>query len=110
MLKAETITEKWFDSHCYGKLPRLDYIIDLLENYCPYFNEICQSGDHNIVVSYTSDTTSVTDAEKIRLRSFLSNHFSPGSNWQLLFATDNTLSNELALQFISFEHNPIYAE
>lgn len=103
MLKAEAISEKWFDSHCYGKLPRLDYLIDLLENYCPYFNEICQSGDHNIVVSYTANTTPLNDDEKIRLRSFLSNHFSPDSNWQLFFATDNALPNEMAVQFIGIK-------
>lgn len=100
ILQAEAINEKRFDSHCYGKRPRLDYLIDLLENYCPYFDEICQSGDHHIVVCYTADTTPLTDDEKIRLRSFLSNHFSPDSNWQLLFASDNTIPNELALQFI----------
>lgn len=103
ILKAEAINEKWFDSHCYGKLPRLDYLIDLLENYCPYFNEICQSGDHHIVVCYTADTTPVTDDEKNRLHLFLSNHFSPGSNGQLIFATDNTLPNEMALQFIGIK-------
>lgn len=103
ILKADAINEKGFDSHCYGKLPRLDYLIDLLENYCPYFDKICQSGDHNIVVCYTADTTPVTDDEKIRLSSFLSNHFSPGSNWQLIFATDNTLPNEMALQFIGIK-------
>lgn len=100
MLKAEAISEKWFDSHSYGKLPRLDYLIDLLENYCLYFDEICQYGNRNIVVCYTADTTPVTDDEKIRLRSFLSNHFPPDSNWQLFFAPDNALPNEMALQFI----------
>ena len=103
ILKAEALNEKWFNSHCYGKLHRLDYLIDLLENYCPYFDDICQAGDHNIVVCYTADTTPLTDDEKIRVRSFLSNHFSPGSNWQLLFATDNTLPNEMALQFIGIK-------
>lgn len=103
ILKAEAINEKWFNSHSYGKLPRLDYLIDLLENYCPYFDDICQSGDHNIVVCYTADTTPVTDDEKIRLRSFLSNHFPPGSNRQLFFAADNALPNELALQFIGIK-------
>lgn len=105
ILQAEAITEKWFDSHCYGKLSRLNYLIDLLENYCPNFDDICQVGDHNIVVSYTSDTTPLTDDEKIRLHSFLSNHFSSGSNWQLFPATDNTLSNEMALQFIGIRHS-----
>lgn len=103
ILKADAINEKWFDTHCYGKLPHLDYLIDLLENYCPYFDEICQSGDHHIVVCYTTDTTLLTDDEKIRLRSFLSNHFSPGSNWQLFFVSDNTIPNEMALQFIGIK-------
>lgn len=105
ILKAEAINEKWFDSHCYGKLPRLDYLIDLLENYCPYFNEICQSGDHNIVFCYTADTTPLSDNEKNSLYSFLSNHFSPDSNWQLFFASDNTIPNEMALQFINIENS-----
>lgn len=103
ILKAEAINETWFDSHCYGKLPRLNYLIDLLDNYCPYFDDICQVGDHNIVVCYTANTTPLTDDEKIRLHSFLSNHFSPDSNWQLLFASDNTLPNEMALQFIGIK-------
>ena len=101
--KAKSITEEWFESHSYGKLPRLYHLIDLLENYCPYFDEICLSGDHNIIVCYTADTTPLTDVEKIRLRSFLSNHFSPGSNWQLFFASDNTIPNEMALQFIGIK-------
>lgn len=100
ILKAEIIREKWFDSHCYGKLPRLDYLIDLLESYCPYFDEICQSCDHNIVVCHTASTTPLTDDEKNHLHSFLSNHFSSSSDWQLFFATTNDLSNEMALQFI----------
>ncbi len=103
ILKAEAINEKWFDSHSYGKLPRLDYLIDLLENYCLYFDEICQYGNRNIVVCYTADTTPVTDDEKIRLRSFLCNHFPPDSNWQLFFAPDNALPNEMALQFIGIK-------
>ena len=103
VLKAKAINEKWFDSHCYGKLPRLDYLIDLLENYCPYFDDICLYSNLNIVVCYTADTTPVTCDEKIRLRSFLSNHFAPGSNWQLLFAPDNTTPNEMALQFIGIK-------
>lgn len=103
ILKAEAINEKWFDSHSYSKLPRLNYLIDLLENYCPYFDAICQSGDHYIVVCYTADTTPLTDNEKNRLHSFLSNHFSPGSNWQFFFAADNALPNELALQFIGIK-------
>lgn len=103
ILQAEAISEKWFDSHCYGKRPRLDYLIDLLENYCPYFDDICQFGDHNLVVCYTADTTPLTNDEKIRLRSFLSIYFSPDSNWQLFFAPDNTIPNELALQFIGIK-------
>ena len=105
ILKADAINEKWFDTHSYGKLPRLDYLIDLLENYCPYFDEICQSGDHHIVVCYTANATPLTDDEKIRLRAFLSNHFSSGSNWQLFFATDNTIPNEMALQFINIKNS-----
>ncbi|MCM1139485.1 MAG: hypothetical protein NC453_13020 [Muribaculum sp.] len=103
ILKAGAINEKWFDSHCYGRLTRLDYLIDLLENYCPYFDEICQSGNHNIVVCYTASTTPPTDEEKSRLRPFLSNHFSPGSKWQLFFASDNTIPNEMALHFIGIK-------
>ena len=104
ILKADAINEKWFDSHCYGKLPRLDYLIDLLENYCPYFDDICQSGNHNIVICYTANTTPVTDDEKNRLHSFLSNHFSPDSNWQLFFVSEKAIPNEMALQFIGINH------
>ena len=104
ILKARSINEKWYYSHCYGKLPRLDYLIDLLENYCPYFIEICQSGNHNIVVCYTVDSTPMTEDEKNSLRIFLSNHFLPGSNWQLFFATANANHDEMALQFIRIRH------
>ena len=103
ILKAESITEEWFESHSYRKLPCLGYIIDLLDNYCTNFDEICRTDAHTIVVCYTADTTPLTDDEKNRLRSFLSNHFSPGSDWQLLFAPDNALPNELALQFIGIK-------
>lgn len=103
ILNAEAISEKWFDSHCFGKLPRLDYLIDLLENYCPYFDEICRTGDHNIVVCHAADTTPLTEDEKSRLHSFLSTHFPPQSAWQLHFATDNSIPDEMALQFIGIE-------
>ncbi|MCM1071428.1 MAG: hypothetical protein NC301_08620 [Bacteroides sp.] len=103
ILKAESVNEKWFDSHCYGKLPRLDYLIDLLDNYCPYFDEICQSGDCGIVVCHTASATPLTDDEKNRLLAFLANHFPPDSDWQLFFATDNAHPDEMALQFIGIK-------
>ena len=104
ILKTRSINEKWYDSHCYGKLLRLDYIIDLLENYRPYFIEICQSGNHNIVVCNTVDSTPMTEDEKNSLRIFLSNHFLPGSNWQLFFVTASANHDEMALQFIRIRH------
>lgn len=104
IISADSINEKWFESHCYGKSTRIDYLIDLLSNYCNDFDEICRSADHNILVCYTADTTPLTEEEKQRLHTFLSKHFPPHSNWQLHFAHDPTLPNETALQFIGIKH------
>lgn len=105
ILKAEAIREKWFDSHCYGKLPRLDYLIDLLENYCPDFDDICRTGNRTIIVCYTACTTPLSSEEESALSTFLTAHFPPDSDWQLFFASDNTIPNEMALQFISIENS-----
>lgn len=104
ILKAEAIREKWFDSHSYGKLPRLDYLIDLLENYCPDFDEICRTGNRTIIVCYTACTTPLSSEEESALSTFLAAHFPPDSDWQLFFATDNAIPNEMALQFIGIKH------
>lgn len=105
ILNADTINEKWFGSHTYGKLPRLDYLIDLLENYCPRFDEICQEGERTIIVCYTADTTPLSNEEETRLRTFLNQHFPTNTTLQLFFATDNTPPDELSLQFISIQHS-----
>jgi len=104
ILNAVAINEDRFDSHTYGKLPRLDYLIDLLENYSPDFDEICQSGDHNIVVCYTADSTPLSIEEETRLHTSLDKHFPYDSNSQRLFASDNTIPDELALQFIGIKN------
>lgn len=106
ILKAEAIREKWFDSHCYGKLPRLDYLIDLLENYCPDFDDICRTGNRTIIVCYTACTTPLSSEEESALSTFLTAHFPPDSDWQLFFATDNAIPNEMALQFIGIKYLP----
>ena len=103
ILNAKSITEEWFESHSYGKLPRLDYIIELLNNYCLDFDEICRTGNRTIIVCYTAAVSSLSTKEQTALRDFLAHHFSHGTNWQLIFATDPTIPSELALQFISIE-------
>lgn len=103
ILNAISITEEWFESHCYGKLPRLDYLIDLLENYCPDFDEICRTGNRTIIVCYTACTTPLSSEEESALSTFLAAHFPPDSDWQLFFASDNTIPNEMALQFIGIK-------
>ena len=104
ILNAKSVTEEWFESHSYGKRPRLDYIIDLLENYCHDFDEICRAGDHTLIVCHTAESTPLSPDEETALHNFLASHFSQGLNWQLHFATDPAIPSELALQFISIEN------
>lgn len=103
ILNAKSITEEWFESHSYGKQSRLNYIIDLLENYCPDFDKICRTGDNTLIICYTADSTPLSSNEKTTLRNFLASHFSQGFNCQLHFATDPAIPNELALQFIGIK-------
>lgn len=105
ILNAKSITEEWFESHSYGKQPRLDYIINLLENCCPEFDNICRAGNRTITVCYTAESTPLSAEEETSLRNFLSAHFPPQYNWQLHFATDNTIPEELAILFISIEES-----
>lgn len=105
ILNAKSITEEWFESHSYGKQSRLVYIIDLLENYCPDFDDICRTGDRTIVVCYTAESTTISSKEESSLRQFLAAHFPPQYNWQLHFAIDPTIPSELALQFIGIEES-----
>lgn len=104
IINAKSINEEWFESHSYGKLPRLDYIINLLDNYCPDFGKICRTGDHTIVVCYTTESYPLSGDEETRLQSFLSKHIPPESSRKLLFAIDNDISDEMALQFINIEN------
>lgn len=101
IMGASEVYEMWFDSHCFGKSPRAAYLVDLLENYCPYADDIFQLGEKKCAVIYTSAEKPATAAELSEIRSFLARHYPAGAAWTLVTATDSSAGDDMSLQFIA---------
>lgn len=67
ILNAGEIYETWRESHVYGKTDRIDYIIDLLSNFHPTWDDICKDADEIIMIVYSSRENPLTEKEDNRL-------------------------------------------
>lgn len=64
IMKAGSVREEWRESHVCGKTsPRVDYVIDLISNYYPTLDDICQDCHDVIIVVYTDENESMTEKE-----------------------------------------------
>lgn len=55
------------ESHACDKTSRMDYIIDLISNYFPTLNDLCQECHDVIIVAYTDENEPMTEEEDNQL-------------------------------------------
>lgn len=101
IINAREIYETWRESHVYGKADRIDYIIDLLSNFHPTWNDICKDADEIIMIVYSSRENPLTEEEDNRLYTALKptlivRDIVP----TLINGTDDNVKEEVALQII----------
>ena len=101
IINAGSILESWRESHVYGKSSRIDYLIDLLINYSPTLNDLCDECNDMVVIAYTSEELPLTMDEKKRLYDVIASIVSV-KRINLTFAkgTDCETKREIALQII----------
>lgn len=67
IMKAGSVREEWRESHVCGKPSRVDYVIDLLSNYYPTLDDLCQDCHDVIIVVYTDENEPMTEEEDNQL-------------------------------------------
>lgn len=67
IMKAGSVRESWRESHVSGKTSRLDYVVDLISNYYPTLDDICQDCHDVIIVVYTDENEPMTEGEDKQL-------------------------------------------
>lgn len=109
IINAGSINETWRDSHVVDLSERTGYLKDLLTNYFPTFNDICEGGEELLIAAYTSDNTPLTDNEEQDLRSLIDS-FSQNLPITLVKGTDKEAKSDIALQLIIISSTPINDE
>ena len=66
-MKAGSVREEWRESHVCGKSSRLDYVVDLISNYSPTLDDLCQDCHNIIIVVYTDEHEPMTEGEDKQL-------------------------------------------
>lgn len=67
IMKAGSVREEWRESHVCGKTSRVDYVIDLISNYYPTLDDLCQDCHDVIIVVYTDENEPMTEEEDNQL-------------------------------------------
>ncbi len=67
IMKAGSVREEWRESHVCGKSSRLDYVVDLISNYSPTLDDLCQDCHNIIIVVYTDEHEPMTEGEDKQL-------------------------------------------
>ena len=100
IINAGSILESWRESHVYGKSSRMDYLLDLLTNYCPTFDDLCDDCNDMIVIAYTSEEYPLTEEEEKLLLDFIAAVAAPRMNVTFEKGSDCEAEREIALQII----------
>lgn len=109
IMNAGSINETWRDSHVADLTNRTNYLDDLLTNYFPTFRDICEGGEELLVVTYTSETSPLTDEEERNLTNMI-HSFDAQIPITFIKGVDNDAKTDIALQFIIISSKPINDE
>ena len=109
IMNAGSINETWRDSHVADLTNRTNYLDDLLTNYFPTFRDICEGGEELLVVTYTSETSPLTDEEERNLTNMV-HSFDAQIPITFIKGVDNDAKTDIALQFIIISSKPINDE
>lgn len=109
IMNAGSINETWRDSHVADLTNRTNYLDDLLTNYFPTFRDICEGGEELLVVTYTSETSPLTDEEERNLTNMI-HSFDAQIPITFIKGVDNDAKTDIALQFIVISSKPINDE
>lgn len=101
IMKAGSICETWRESHACGKMKRMDYLIDLITNYLPTFDDFCKGCQSMIVVAYTEVEEPMTEEEDNLLYAHTGAVMAnKGINYELVCGDGENLQGEIALRII----------
>jgi len=105
IMKAGSIWESWRESHTYGKTSRMDYIIDLITNYCPTLDDLCQDCQEMIIVAYTDKNEPMTESESNQFyKAIFSILEEKGIKPNLIYGNADDVRGEIALRIIGISN------
>ena len=106
IMSANAVMETWRESHTFGKSSRMDYIIDLCNNYYPNLGEDLISHCHLcFVIAYTAPGKTMSPQEEAALKALLDTNFErTGRSYRLLYGEDAQFEEEIALRFIGIKY------
>lgn len=101
IMKAGSVREEWRESHVCGKTSRVDYVIDLLSNYYPTLDDLCQGCHDVIIVVYTDENEPMTEEEDNQLYKATGRILTKsGIKSQLICGQADDVQGEIALRII----------
>lgn len=101
IMKAGSVREEWRESHVCGKTSRLDYIIDLISNYYPTLDDLCQDCHDVIIVVYTNEHEPMTEEEDNQLYNATAPVMAKsGIKYHLICGHADDVKGEIALRII----------
>lgn len=106
IMSANAVMETWRESHTFDKSSRMDYIIDLCNNYYPNLGEDLISHCHLcFVIAYTAPGKTMSPQEEAALKALLDTNFErTGRSYRLLYGEDAQFEEEIALRFIGIKY------
>lgn len=101
IMKAGSVREEWRESHVCGKTSRLDYVVDLISNYYPTLDDLCQDCHDVIIVVYTNETEPMTEEEHNQLyKAAIPVLVKSGIKSHLICGHADDIQGEIALRII----------
>lgn len=101
IMKAGSVREEWRESHVCGKTSRMDYVIDLISNYYPTLDDLCQYCHDVIIVAYTDENEPMTEEEDNQLyKATVSVMAKKGIKSHLICGNTDDVRGEIALRII----------
>lgn len=101
IMKAGSVREEWRESHVCGKTSRLDYVIDLISNYYPTLDDLCQDCHDVIIVVYTDEHEPMTEEEDNQLYNATAPVMAKsGIKYHLICGHADDVKGEIALRII----------
>lgn len=100
-MKEVSVREDWRESHVGGKSSRVDYLIDLILNYFPSLDDLCQYYHDVIIVVYADKNAPMTEEEDNKLYKAIGLILAKsGIKSHLFCGHDDDVQGEIALRII----------